>query len=336
MNRRRFLRLLESAAVVAAGVRTRAKSVYRLGSPMGNSMGDPYLQGSARPVKGGRPRVAITMDDPSVTLKPWMSWQEANQRLLECFSRRRIKIALFVCGMRVDQPEGAKLLGEWDKQGHLICSHSYSHWNFNAPQTTYQKFAEDFLRNEPVVSSYSHRKALFRFPLLKEGDTAEKRDAFRALLEEHGYRHGYVTIDTSDWYVSARMVERLEKDSGAPKEPYRDYLISHLLDRAAFYRQLALDALGREIPHTLLVHYNPIEALYLGDVMDAFENAGWEWISAEEAFADPIFSRTPQVLLAGESLVWALAAESGRFKERLRYPGEDDSYEKPKMDALAL
>lgn len=70
--------------------------------------------------------------------------------------------------------------------------------------------------------------------------------------------------------------------------------------------------------------------------MDAFEKAGWEWISAEKAFEDPVFRHEPQTLPAGESLVWALAAESGKFKDRLRYPGEDNVYEKPKMDALGL
>jgi peptidoglycan/xylan/chitin deacetylase (PgdA/CDA1 family) len=330
MNRRRFLHLLECAALGAAGA--RAESVFRLGGSMGNLL----VQAPVRVNKGGKPQIAITMDDPSVAIAPWMAWQEANRRLLECFDRRRVKIALFVCGMRVDQPEGQKLLSEWDKQGHLICSHSYSHWNFNALRTTYDLFAADFLRNEPIISPYSHRTALFRFPGLKEGDTAEKRDAFRALLKEHGYRNGQVTIDASDWYMDDRMESRVKNDPSAAKEPYRDYLISHLLDRAVFYRQLALDSLGREIPHTILVHYRPIQALFLGDVMDAFEKAGWEWISAEKAFEDPVFQHEPQTMPAGESLVWALAAESGKFRDRLRYPGEDDVYEKPKMDALGL
>ena len=39
---------------------------------------------------------------------------------------------------------------------------------------------------------------------------------------------------------------------------------------------------------------------------------------------------------AGESLIWALAKETGRFESSLRYPGEDGGYEKPKMDALGL
>jgi hypothetical protein len=276
------------------------------------------------------------MDDPSVDIGPFMTWHEANRRLLDIFGERRLKVALFVCGMRVDQPEGQKLLSDWDKESHLLCNHSYSHLNFNSAKVTYERFASDFARNEPILQPYSHRTNLFRYPGLREGDTAEKRDSFRALLKSHGYRNGYVTVDASDWYVDQRMRERLTKDSSAAMEPYRDYLISHLLDRANFYRQLALDTLGHEIHHTLLVHYRPLEALFLPDVMGAFEKAGWEWTNADIAFKDPIFMSEPQTLPAGESLAWALAAESGQFKSRLRYPGEDDVYEKPKMDALGL
>jgi hypothetical protein len=39
---------------------------------------------------------------------------------------------------------------------------------------------------------------------------------------------------------------------------------------------------------------------------------------------------------AGESLVWALAKEAGGFDDRLRYPGEDSTYEIPRMDAMLL
>ena len=265
-----------------------------------------------------------------------MTWQEANGRLLQCFAERNIKVALFVCGMRVDHPEGADLLNDWNEAGHLLCNHSYSHLNFNAKQMTYDHFAADFLRDEPILQRWSNKTSLFRYPALKEGNTADKRDRFRALLKMHGFRVGHVTIDTSDWYVDQRMQERLAKDATAAKQPYRDYLISHLLDRASFYRKLSLDVLGREIPHTILVHYTQIEALYLEDAMNAFEKAGWDWIDADKAFSDPVFSSEPQTLPAGESLVWALAKQSGRFEDRLRYPGEDDVYEKPKMNALGL
>jgi len=275
------------------------------------------------------------MDDPRVELSPFMDWQEANRRILGALESRKLKAALFVCGKRVDRPGGKSLLSAWDDASHLICNHSYSHLMY-LRETSYDDFVADFLRGEPIIAPYRSRTPLFRYPFLKEGDTAEKRDHFREMLKERGYHIGDVTVDGSDWYVDDRMQQRLQQNPKAKLEPYRDYLIAHLLDRASFYRQLALDVLGHEVRHTLLVHYTMINALFLQDVMAAFEKSGWEWIDADHAYEDPVFLKEPQTLPAGESLIWALAAETGKFKDRLRYPGEDDTYEKPKMDALGL
>jgi len=282
-----------------------------------------------------RPQLALTLDDPTLSFGSVLRWQEANGRILKAISDRGVRAALFVCGMRVDEIDGAKLLSAWDQAGHLICNHSYSH-KFYGAQTSYADFAVDFLKNEKVIAPYHNRAALFRYPFLKEGDTPDKRDRFRTLLKERGYRVGHVTIDASDWYVSQRYLDQLSKKPKTAIAPYRDYLIAHLLDRAAFYRQLALDVLGRDIRHTLLMHFNPLNAFVLPEVMSAFEAAGWQWIDASLAFEDPVFRSQPQTLPAGESLVWALAKETGRFVDRLRYPGEDDVYEKPKIDALGL
>jgi len=276
------------------------------------------------------------MDDPTLSLSSVLKWQEANTRILKAIAEKNVRVALFVCGMRVDEVDGAKLLSSWDQAGHLICNHSYSHLFYNNDRTTYADFAFDFLKNEKIIAPYCNRTPLFRYPFLKEGDTAEKRDRFRALLKERGYRVGHVTIDASDWYVSQRFVDRLRKQPKAASTPYRDYLIAHLLDRATFYRQLALDVLGRDIRYTLLVHFNVLNAFILPDVLNAFEGAGWQWIDASLAFQDSVFESQPQILPGGESIVWALAKETGRFDKVLRYPGEDDVYEKPKMDELGL
>jgi hypothetical protein len=169
-----------------------------------------------------KPQLALTLDDPTLSLGSVVKWQEANGRMLKAISAKNVRIALFVCGMRVDEPDGAKLLAAWDQAGHSICNHSYSH-KFYGEQTSYADFAVDFLKNERVIAPYHNRAAMFRYPFLKEGDTAEKRDRFRALLKERGYRVGAVTIDASDWYVSQRYVDRLGKQPNAPIAPYRDY-----------------------------------------------------------------------------------------------------------------
>jgi peptidoglycan/xylan/chitin deacetylase (PgdA/CDA1 family) len=327
MNRRKFL----SSAFKTVSITSCAPFF----SNALHSLTPPQSSAPSHSSNAPRPQLAITMDDPRLKLDTNLRWPDANSRILKALDSRNVKAALFVCGMRVDEPEGSKLLSGWDQAGHMICNHSYSHLNYCGP-TSYADFAVDFLKNEKVIAPYRNKALLFRYPFLKEGDTVDKRDRFRALLKESGYRVGHVTIDASDWYVNERMADRLVKQPTAGIQPYRDYLISHLLDRASFYRQLAIDVLGRDIRHTLLIHYNALNALVLPDVMAAFETAGWQWIDASLAFQDEAFRRQPKTLPAGESLVWALAAETGRFKDRLRYPGEDGIYEEPKMNALSL
>jgi hypothetical protein len=93
---------------------------------------------------------------------------------------------------------------------------------------------------------------------------------------------------------------------------------------------------GRPVKHTVLTHFNLLNGMFLGDVIAMFQSKGWQLIDAEEAFTDPVFRAEPQIVPAGESIVWALAKEKGTIAGSLRYPGEDGDYEKAKMDRLGL
>ena len=66
----------------------------------------------------------------------------------------------------------------------------------------------------------------------------------------------------------------------------------------------------------------------------ALREAGWKLIDPSEAYADSVYEQAPDVLPAGESLVWSLAKKQGL--KGLRYPAESDAYEKPVLDALGL
>jgi hypothetical protein len=59
-------------------------------------------------------------------------------------------------------------------------------------------------------------------------------------------------------------------------------------------------------------------------------------IDASEALSDPVFSAEPDIVPAGESIIWQLANETGRFDGELRYPAEDGVYEEPTMNELGL
>ncbi|MBD0327366.1 MAG: polysaccharide deacetylase family protein, partial [Pyrinomonadaceae bacterium] len=263
--------------------------------------------------------------------------EERNAAILKALLEHgNLKAALFVKGKNVDNERGRRLLRAWDTAGHMIANHSYSHRWYNSPEVSFEFYSQDILRGEDVLKDAKNFKKIFRFPFLKEGETAEKRDRLREFLKEHGYRNGHVTIDASDWYVDGRLVKRLKADANADLKPYRDFYLSHIWERSLYYDDLARKVLGRSVRHTLLIHYNLLNALFLGDLLRMYKTRGWKLIDAERAFADPVFASAPKIVPAGESLIWALAKETGKFDELLRYPGEDGEYEKAKMDKLGL
>jgi peptidoglycan/xylan/chitin deacetylase (PgdA/CDA1 family) len=283
------------------------------------------------------PQLAITIDDPNRHQIPLMSPDEKNEAILTAMRKHSdLKAALFVCGHCVDNPAGKKLLQSWNDAGHILGNHTYSHHYFHSDIIGVETFMADILKCEKLIQDFSQFRKLFRFPYLKEGDTLEKRDIIRAFLKENGYKHGYVTIDASDWYIEDRMKKRLEQNPEADLEPYKQFYLEHIWKRANYYKDLAMAALKRPVRHTLLIHYNLLNALFLDALLDMFENKGWRLINAAAAFEDSIFSLEPDILPAGESIIWALAKETGEYDEKLRYPGEDSQYEEEKMDGLGL
>jgi hypothetical protein len=130
------------------------------------------------------------------------------------------------------------------------------------------------------------------------------------------------------------IAARLKRDPHASTDPYKEAYLRHLFDRAQYYDGLSRTVLGRSVAHVLLLHHNLINALYLRDVIRMFEHKGWTVIDAQDAFSDPVYFMRPDIIPAGESILWALAKEKGI--PGLRYPGEDEMYEKPILDRLHL
>ena len=279
----------------------------------------PAVRATHTSAPAEQPEIAFTFDDPKTDDCGGMLWREVNARMLAALSKHHIKAVLFVTGKRVDSEAGRSLVAEWDQSGHAIGNHSYSHQFFNDADITLPNFESDVFKNEPLIRGYSHFVRLFRFPYFREGETPEKRDGIRSFLQQRQYRIGRATIDASDWAISWR----LEKQQ-------------HIWDRAQFYDSLARRVFNHPVRHTVVLHHNALNALYLDQLIGMFIDRGWKPIDALYAYADIVYDHQPKILPAGESLVWAIAKESGKFNDELRYPGEDDVYENPKMDALGL
>lgn len=280
---------------------------------------------------------SITMDDFYWRNPVKLTAQERNASILDTLDKQKIKGAAFVIGRNIEDQEGKDLISAWDKAGHLIANHTYSHREFSAPDTDVKAYQADVLRAEALLKDFPHFRKYLRFPMLKEGETAEKRDAMRTFLSDNGYRNGHVTVDNSDWAIDQRLTARLKKDPNANLKPYRDFYLEHMWARAEYYDTLARKVTRRAVKHTILTHFNLLNALFLNDVIQMLKGKGWVPMDAETAFnEDSVFRAQPKVVPAGESIIWSIAKEKGTIAKSLRYPAEDAQYENKRMNKLSL
>jgi peptidoglycan/xylan/chitin deacetylase (PgdA/CDA1 family) len=284
------------------------------------------------PILASAQTIAFTFDDG---LDPRVQPRAAvwNQEILTALRNAKLHAMYFPAGKIVDSPEGCALVAQWASAGHAIGNHTYSHKNLGSASVSVQDFEADVLREQVLFDALPTWRKRLRFPYLKEGETAAKRDAMREWMRANGYLPAPVSIDASDWYYNERFLKLPQGDT-EKTSTFQHVYLAHLWDRANFYESLAKKVLGRSPEHVMLLHTNAVNARFLPDVIEMFRSRGWKIVDAEEAFSDSLYQELPHTVPAGESIIWALAKQSG--VKGLRYPGEDDIYEKPILDAAGL
>lgn len=255
-----------------------------------------------------------------------------NARLLDHLRAARVRAILFPAGGRVETPEGLSLVRAWGEAGHRIGNHTYSHRNLNAAAVTADAFIADVERADALLREMPNWTPMLRFPYLKEGDSAEERDAVRDWMAGHDYLPAPPSIDTSDWYYNQRFLAERARCPDCDTSALERAYVAHLLDRARYYDGLAREVLGRSPRHVLLLHTNAINAECLDEVIAGFRAQGWKIVSPQRAYRDPLYDQRPGTVPAGESIVWALAKARGIAN--LRYPAEDGAYEAAAVDAV--
>ncbi|MEG1201583.1 MAG: polysaccharide deacetylase family protein [Comamonas sp.] len=277
--------------------------------------------------------LALTFDDGlnPVTQQQAGQW---NAQLLHDLDALQIQAALFPSLSRIGNAQGLALVANWATAGHMVGNHTASHRSLASPEVSLDAFTGDVQLMHHALQNLPTFTPLLRFPYLKEGNTASKRDGMRQWMHQHGYRAAPVSIDASDWYYNQIYSQQLQQGQAQQAAQVQQAYIRHLLDRARYYDQLAQTVLGRSPVHVLLLHTNQINAASLPAIVRGLRAEGWQIASASQAFADPLYREQPNTLPAGESVVWALAKAQGL--PNLRYPAEDARYEAPLLRDAGL
>jgi peptidoglycan/xylan/chitin deacetylase (PgdA/CDA1 family) len=285
------------------------------------------------PLAAAAQMIGLTFDDG---LAPARNAQAAqwNARILHTLEKQQVHAMIFPALKYIGGDAGLALVEQWAAAGHAVGNHSADHLNLSSSKVTLERFIADVQSADDALHHLPTWTPMLRFPYLKEGDTVDKRDGMRRWLREHGYRSAPVSIDTSDWYYNQRYVALRAAGRSEPVKRLKRAYVRHLLERAHYYDTLAREVLGRSPTHVMLLHTNALNAAALNDVIEAFRAKGWHFVAARTAFDDPLYAIEPDIVPAGESIVWALARQRG--VDGLRYPGEDAAYERPQLQRLGL
>jgi peptidoglycan/xylan/chitin deacetylase (PgdA/CDA1 family) len=257
-----------------------------------------------------------------------------NNHILQTLKNENILAIVYPSISKIGGDDGLKIISEWGKQRHHIGNHGNLHLNLNKSDITLEQYLIDIEQGNQKFSNLQGFVPRYRFPYLKEGNTVEKRDGVRQWLKKHNYQSGAVSIDASDWYYNQLFIKYQKENDVNSLNKLKKAYISHLLNRAHYYDDLAVATLGRSPNHVLLLHVRAINSAWLKDIIQAFKSEGWSFIDTDTAYQDPIYKDQLEILPAGESIIWSIAKKQD--VKGLRYPAEDAPYEYSNLEKFGL
>jgi peptidoglycan-N-acetylglucosamine deacetylase len=216
----------------------------------------------------------------------------------------------FVNGQRLEQqPADTNVLEAWRKAGYPLGNHSWSHMNLD--QNTAEAFASDVRQNEPLLNKWMQHGDWhwFRFPFLREGDTAAKTAAVRTFLAQRGYKIAGVTMSFGDYQWNEPYARCKAKGDAAAIAQLEASYLAAAEESIRYDRGLAQALYGRDIPYVLLMHVGAFDAEMLPRLLTLYESRGFRFVTLKEAESDEFYRQATDPLLppGPDSLTGAMA-----------------------------
>ncbi|HEX8547991.1 MAG TPA: polysaccharide deacetylase family protein [Cytophagaceae bacterium] len=288
--------------------------------------------------QASKPKVCITLDDINYLERPLYSGLKRDSIIRAVLRAKKVKAGLFFIGSYLEGPKGQSMLKEWDKEGHYIMNHTYSHLHYDEEGVSFGQYSKDLIKCDSVLKGCKNYKKIFRFPFLEEGNTIEKRAAMREFLQNHQYKPGYVSIPTTDWKISYELEKALIENPSTDLSKFKKLYLENIKECALYYNEVASKVTGRQVNHLILLHHNLLSALFLGDLIDQFKAMGWEITTPEVAFKDPIYNQYPHIFPSTGSLFLTLAKQEKKTESISKRPvlPENQVFDKDYLSKFGL
>ena len=279
------------------------------------------------------PKIALTFDDLPAhgPLPPGETRMEVISKIIAALRDAHVPPTYgFMNGLRLEeQPaDAAVLLQTWQSAGNPLGNHSWSHMNLN--QHPLDDFEQDVVRNESVLASAMKDEDWhwFRYPFLAEGDTAAKKDGFRAFLRERGYKIAAVTMSFADYLWNEPYARCAAKGDEVSITTLKNSYLAAADESIEQYRSMSHSLYQRDIPYVLLMHAGAFDAEMLPRLLQLYRARGFQFVTLPEAESDEFYrSATDLGLPPGTETL----EEAMRARQLLLPPHTDFS---AKLDSL--
>lgn len=252
----------------------------------------------------GPTKVAITIDDlpdGSSSFPAPLTRIEAIREIIKTLQANLIHPYGFATGLFMELDPGLKgILQMWLAANYPLGNHTYHHLDLELVGV--KVFLDDIAKEDDLLATFEgspdglRARRVFRYPYLHEGNTPEMREAVRGYLDANGYGIAEVTTDWNDWAWSGAFDRCTAQQDRKSIKWLTDHVLESADRRLRRSNLVSEEMLHFRIPQILLVHFSPFTASTLGAILEHWKTEGVQFVSLDEAQAQPIYQFDPKRL----------------------------------------
>ena len=238
-------------------------------------------------------QVAITIDDLP-------GWQPVNQGIAEkiltslssALKKEKVPATGYLIGELSQRTVDAKRAIEiWASTGLALGNHTWNHISYSKADSKdfWDGVKKTELVLEPLRNKYGPWPLSFRFPMLNQGNTQDKKLAADEYLEKTKTLLAFVSIDTSDWAFAQYYDEAIEKNDAKKMKAIQSLYLNHIFDCIDYAEKASKAVFLKQIPMIILLHANSLNAKKLNEIILHFKKLSYSFISITDALNSEMY-----------------------------------------------
>jgi peptidoglycan/xylan/chitin deacetylase (PgdA/CDA1 family) len=247
-------------------------------------------------------KVAVTVDDLLLwDGMPWAPGYDADRvvkAMTSAFTKHGIKgvYGFSSSAPLLSTPSNSSVFDHWAAEGHYTSNHTHYHANLNWVSAS--NYIADIEQSEAIIDRWSSSspKKYFRYAMDNWGNTQFKFDNVKQYLSRNNYQSAPVGV----WFYDTEfLVPHLRAITSGDSDALtwvRKSFIATALKQLRVHAAAARLLFGRDPIYIWLIHGTPLAADCIEQILDGFQAMGSEFVSLDEAMADPV-NREPAPLI---------------------------------------